>query len=77
MKSVSFGENSVLEEIKPRAFYGCKLESFTAPLSLKKIGVAAFEACSALKSFELNEDIQELGWLCFWGTKIKDLKIPP
>ena len=77
LKSVSFGENSVLEEIKLQAFRGCGLESFVAPPSLKKIGAAAFGACSALKNFELNEDIQELGWLCFWGTKIKDLKIPP
>ena len=25
----------------------------------------------------MNENIQELGWLCFWGTKITDMEIPP
>ena len=45
LKSVTFGENSVLEEIRPKAFYGCGLESFVAPSSLKKIGALAFGAC--------------------------------
>ena len=51
LKSVSFGENSVLEEIKVRAFYGCGLESFIAPPSLKKIGAVAFGDCRSLKNF--------------------------
>ena len=76
LKSVSFGEGSVLEEIKCRAFYGCGLESFEAPPSLKKIGDMAFGKCSSLRDFRLNEDIQELGWLCFWGTQLTDMEIP-
>ena len=45
LKSVTFGENSMLEEIQPKAFYGCGLESFVAPSSLRKIGAMAFGAC--------------------------------
>ena len=76
LKSVSFGEDSVVEEIGPRAFYGCGLESFIAPPSLKRIGAVAFGHCQALKDFRLNEGIQELGFLCFWKTTITNLTIP-
>ena len=76
LKSVRFEEESVLEEIKCRAFYGCGLESFNAPPSLKKIGDMAFGKCTQLKDFRLNEGIQELGYLCFLGTQITNLEIP-
>ena len=59
------------------AFRYSGLESFAAPPSLRKIDTLAFEGCCNLKTFELNEGIQELGWLCFWRTGITDLHIPP
>lgn len=36
----------------------------------------AFGECHNLETFELNEGIQELGWLCLWGTGITELRIP-
>ena len=37
----------------------------------------AFEECYALRDFQLNEGIQELGSLCLWKTAVADLKFPP
>ena len=76
LKHVSFGEDSMLEEIGYRAFFGCALESFTAPASLKKIGAVAFGANLTLRNFKLNDDIQDVDWLCFWATGIEELKLP-
>ena len=76
LKSVTLGDSSELEEIADGAFFGCGIESFTAPPKLKKIGDLAFGGCQMLKNLQLNKEIQELGWLCFWGTQIKNLKIP-
>ena len=76
LKSVTLGDSSELEEIADGAFFGCGIESFTAPPKLKKIGDLAFGNCQMLRDFQLNKEIQELGWLCFWGTQIKDMKVP-
>ena len=54
LKSVEFGEDSQLEEIKAWTFYKCGLESFTAPASLCKIGRCAFMSCRALKHVDLS-----------------------
>lgn len=61
LKSVRFGEGSMLEEIGSKAFYGCGLESFEAPPSLKKIGALAFGWCSSLREFKLSSNVQEIG----------------
>ena len=76
LRSVTLGKNSLLKEIGVKAFYGCALESFSAPPQLEKIGDMAFGGCNALSYFRLNDNIRELGWLCFWGTKIDNLEIP-
>ena len=61
LKSVSFGENPMLEEIGNKAFFDCGLESFEAPPRLKKIGDMAFGKCGSLANFKPNDNIQELG----------------
>ena len=76
LRSVSLGENPTLEEIGSRAFANCALESFAVPSSLRKIGDLVFCKCSALRDIRLNAEIQELGFLCFWGTGVTDLEIP-
>lgn len=77
LRSVTFAEDSELEEIEARAFQHCNLESFEAPRSLRKIGDMAFACCPSLRDFRLNEEIQELGWLCLWGTGVTELRLPP
>ena len=54
LKSIDFGEDSQLEEIRIYAFERCGLESFTAPASLRKIGKEAFTYCRALKHVDLS-----------------------
>ena len=76
LKSVSFSEDPMLDEIGVRAFYGYGLESFTVPQKLKKISAVAFGNCRALKDFWLNKEIREFGWLCFWATAIEDIEMP-
>lgn len=58
-----------MEEIQSQAFHCSGLESFTAPPSLRRIGALAFGGCHNLKTFELNEGIQEVGWLCLWSLE--------
>ena len=77
LKEVIFGMDSAVEEISAWAFWGSGLESFTTPPALKKIGDLAFGNCPALRNFRLNEEVQELGWLCLWGTGVTELKLPP
>ena len=36
----------------------------------------AFGSCGALRDFELPDSVRELGWLCFWGTGLANLKVP-
>ena len=77
IRSITFGADSQLEEIGQRAFYGCALESFSAPRSLKRIGPLAFGACRKLTDVRLHAGVQELGLLCFWNTAIATLEILP
>lgn len=76
LQQIIFDNGSNVEEIQFKAFYRSGLESFVAPSSLRKIAPMAFGECHALRDFQLNEDIQELGWLCLWGTGITMLKLP-
>ena len=76
-KSVTFGDCSQLQEIGRKAFYEYGLESFEAPPGLENIGDMAVGKCGSLANFKLNDDIQELGQLCFQGTQITGLEIPP
>ena len=77
LEQVIFEPGSAVEEIQYQVFSHSGLKSFTAPPSLRKIGDMAFESCSALREFELNEDIQDLGWLCLLGTAVINLRLPP
>ena len=57
------------------AFCGSGLKFFAAPRSLKKIGDMAFARCP-LENLQLNEDVQELGFLCLWDTDVSPESLP-
>ena len=77
LKQVIFEPGSAVEEIQLMAFRHSGLESFVAPPSLQKIGIMAFRECHNLKTFELNDDIQDIGLLCLLGAEVKTLHLPP
>ena len=72
VKEVAFEENCRLEVIGPNAFQGAGIERFDVPPSLREIGVLAFGNCRRLKSVHLNERLEKLGELCFWGTQVRE-----
>ena len=51
LKSVTFGDSQMLEEIEPDAFFECGLESFPFLPSLRKVEDMAFGRCCALREF--------------------------
>ena len=56
LKTVTFENGSVLENIADGAFMGCtSLQSIEIPASVKTIGVGAFFECKALESVIINE----------------------
>ena len=77
LKQIVFDLGSAVAEIQCKAFRCSGLESFTAPPSLRKIDALAFQDCYNLKTFWLNEDIQEVGWLCLLRTGTETLSLPP
>ena len=77
LRQVVFDPGSVVTEIQHKTFWSTALGSFIAPPSLRKIGDLVFARCPELRIFELNEDIQEIGWLCFWGTRETNIRLPP
>ena len=36
----------------------------------------AFGNCRQLQNVRLNEGLERLGDLCFWGTKVTDVAVP-
>ena len=66
-----------MAQIQRYVFCCSALESFTAPASLREIGLMAFRECHNLRSFTLNEGFRKLDLLCLWGTGLTDLRIPP
>ena len=58
----------MLEKIGSEAFRGASFEKFVAPGSLREIGDAVFFMCRNLKCVELNDKLERIGTLCFYGT---------
>lgn len=74
---VSFAEGSRLERVGIQAFAETALVSFTAPDSLREICELAFRECARLREVRLNGGIRTLGPLCFRGTALEELRLPP
>ena len=51
------------------------MEKFVAPDSLREVGWMAFGNCKQLKSVKLNDKIEKLGDLCFWGIRVRKCKV--
>ena len=65
-----------LERVGANAFAGTELAEFVAPAGLRLIGGAAFCGCENLRRAELNEGLEDVGLLCFFGTRVRGLRIP-
>lgn len=79
LQRVTFGEDSVLQEIQTQAFYGCSsLIEITLPDSLLILGNEVFVGTSIVNSpFTKNSQCQKIGNACFGSVKtLKNLIIP-
>jgi len=70
LKDVVFGEDSALDYLGSRAFYGCtELETITLPDRLDEISQGVFQGCSKLDNIVIPESVQDIGAYAFYGTK--------
>ncbi|MCR5523501.1 MAG: leucine-rich repeat domain-containing protein [Clostridia bacterium] len=78
LRSVTFGEPSVLETIKDEAFSACdSLNEITLPDSCVIIGNSAFRTCTALESLPLSHSLVTIGDEAFLGCKkITEVSVP-
>lgn len=61
LKAVEFEEGSALESVEAYAFANCPcLESISLPASVRSIGTAAFQDCSALSLLSFGEGASQL-----------------
>lgn len=77
LREISFGKNSVLEEIGKSAFEDCSaITSISLPEYLQHIGKDAFKQCEAMTEifFHKNSHIKNINGLGFSG--IKEIVIP-
>ena len=75
LSSVTFGENSGLEEIGINAFHNCeKLENIVLPDGVKTIGDQSFDGCSKLNSVTLGSGLTSIGRNAFgYCTALKTI----
>lgn len=77
LESIEFEEESKLEIIGKRAFYGTSLKSITIPKSVKTISAEAFMNSSIeLVQFDLSSSLKTIGAKAFTGAKIVKIVIP-
>ena len=61
LREVVFEPGSRLEIVGAYAFADTALESFTAPMSLRRIDIGAFANCKNLREAMLNEGLRYIG----------------
>ena len=76
LKNIAFQDDSMLEEIGEYAFCRSRLETFSAPSSLRNIGEGAFYSCDKLASVEFQEGLETIGDDSFSLTKLRDIVFP-
>lgn len=76
IKSVTFEEDSVCEQIGASAFTNTDIEAVNLPASLKIIGSSAFSGCKKMTSVTLPEGLETIESHAFLSTPITSLNIP-
>ena len=68
LESVTFGEQSKLEELGIEAFYACKLlPEVHLPDTVRIIGESAFRGCTGITSMVIPDSVTEIGANAFSG----------
>lgn len=66
-----------LLEIESKAFQGCtSLKTIRIPEKVVDLNDNVFGGCSGLISITLNDCVKSIGYSSFYGTSIKELKLP-
>lgn len=66
-----------LLEIESKAFQGCtSLKTIRIPEKVVDLNDNVFGGCSGLISVTLNDCVKSIGYSSFYGTSIKELKLP-
>ena len=81
LAEIVFEPGSRLARIGSHAFADTALETFTAPKSLKEIGMGAFMNCVSLREARLNEGLEKIwGWDsddgAFQGSGLETVYVP-
>ena len=76
LREVVFEPGSQLEMVGAYAFADTALESFAAPMSLRRIDAGAFANCRNLREAMLNEGLQYIGDSVFYGSGVETVYIP-
>lgn len=78
LKSVTFSDDSELEEIGKYSFFSNDIKSITIPPSVKIIENFAFAFSEKLKSFNFSENskLMSIGEFAFFDAPLKELSIP-
>lgn len=76
LREVIIAPDSRLERVATRAFAGTALETFSAPDSLREIGVQAFANCRNLRTVTLNEGLERIGREAFRDSGLESVYLP-
>lgn len=53
------------------------MERVKLPRTLKRIEYGAFENCESLRSIDLPEGLEYVGEMCFAGSSLESVRLPP
>ncbi len=71
LKTVEFGQNSVLTSIGDNAFQNCtNLTAIVLPENVSGLGAHVFDGCTALASVQLPESLTAIGEYAFMGSNL-------
>lgn len=53
------------------------MERFELSSTLRRIEYGAFENCESLRSIDLPEGLEYVGEMCFAGSSLESVRLPP